>query len=74
MNSVNSVATSGVSCIGFSTGARGISSVLLHIFRKDTGKVPEGQILAAEERWVDFTTRMDARHRVPPRAAGHDAP
>jgi len=48
--------------------------VLLHIFRKDTGKVPQGAIDVAEARWSDFRRRMDAPKRRPPRAAGHDAP
>ncbi len=48
--------------------------VLLHIFRKDTGKVPEAEIRAADERWRDFRRRMDAPRRRPPRAAGRDAP
>jgi phage-related protein len=48
--------------------------VLLHMFRKDTGKVPEAQLRPARERWDDFKARMDAARRRPPRAAGHDAP
>lgn len=48
--------------------------VLLHMFRKDTGKLPEREIRVAEERWGDFKARMDAERRRPPRAAGHDAP
>jgi phage-related protein len=48
--------------------------VLLHIFRKDSGKVPAGEIDVAVKRWEDFRTRMDADPRVPPRPAGHDAP
>jgi phage-related protein len=48
--------------------------VLLHAFRKDTGKIPDAQIKIAKERWSDFTTRMDTEKRRPPRAAGHDAP
>lgn len=48
--------------------------VLLHAFRKDTGKIPPAQIKIAQERWSDFTARMDAEKRRPPRAAGHDAP
>jgi hypothetical protein len=27
-----------------------------------------------QQRWADFKARMDAAHRVPPRAAGRDAP
>lgn len=48
--------------------------VLLHILEKRTGKIPEGDIALAEERFRDFSARMNARPRVPPRAAGHDAP
>lgn len=48
--------------------------VLLHAFRKDTGRIPEADIQIAEGRWVDFKARMDALKRKPPRAAGHDAP
>lgn len=48
--------------------------VLLHMFRKDTGQLPDREIVIAEERWEDFKTRMDAERRPPPRAAGHDAP
>jgi phage-related protein len=48
--------------------------VLLHIFRKDTGKVPAVECEVAKERWRDFKARMDAPRRQPPRAAGHDAP
>jgi hypothetical protein len=51
-----------------------IDRVLLHVFRKDTGKIPAAQIKIANERWADFTGRMDAQRRQPPRAAGHDAP
>jgi phage-related protein len=48
--------------------------VLLHVFRKDTAKIQAAQIATAELRWEDFAARMDAPARVPPRAAGHDAP
>jgi phage-related protein len=48
--------------------------VLLHMFRKDTGKLPEREIEIARQRWLDFKARMDAERRTPPRAAGHDAP
>ena len=48
--------------------------VLLHIFRKDTGQVPAAEIEIARERWEDFRARMNASRRVPPRAAGSDAP
>jgi phage-related protein len=48
--------------------------VLLHVFRKDTGRLPEQEIRVARERWGDFKARMDAERRRSPRAAGHDAP
>jgi Phage-related protein len=48
--------------------------VLLHMFRKDTGAVPESDKNVARERWDDFKARMDAARRAPPRAAGRDAP
>jgi phage-related protein len=48
--------------------------VLLHAFRKTTGKLPASEIKIAQQRWGDFKARMDARPRKPPRAAGHDAP
>jgi phage-related protein len=48
--------------------------VLLHIFRKDSGKIPREEILIAKARWRDFKARMDAERPRPPRAAGHDAP
>jgi phage-related protein len=48
--------------------------VLLHMFRKDTARLPEREIQVARERWADFQERMDAERRQPPRAAGHDAP
>lgn len=48
--------------------------VLLHIFRKDSGKVPEAEIEIARERWEDFRARMNASPRVRPRPAGRDAP
>lgn len=48
--------------------------VLIHIFRKDTGAIPRREIEIAHARWADFKARMDATRRVPPRAAGRDAP
>lgn len=48
--------------------------VLLHMLRKNTGKIPASDIQTAHARWHDFRARMDARPRQPPRAAGHDAP
>lgn len=48
--------------------------VLLHMFRKDTGRIPEREVRAADECWKDFRARMDAERRRRPRAAGHDAP
>jgi|SRR5712692_3880124 len=48
--------------------------VLLHIIHKTTATIPEGEKEIARQRWEDFKDRMDAPHRRPPRAAGHDAP
>jgi phage-related protein len=48
--------------------------VLLHAFRKTTGKLPASEIKTAQARWEDFKARMDAQPRRPPRAAGRDAP
>jgi phage-related protein len=48
--------------------------VLLHILRKNTGAIPADDMEIADARWADFKARMDAPRRVPPRAAGHDAP
>jgi phage-related protein len=48
--------------------------VLLHMFRKNSGKVPAGELEVARQRWDDFKARMDAQRRRPPRAVGHDAP
>jgi phage-related protein len=48
--------------------------VLLHALRKDSGRIPAGDIAIAKQRWSDFEARMNAAPRVPPRAAGHDAP
>lgn len=48
--------------------------VLLHMFRKDTGKVPAAELSIADTRWADFAGRMNAERRRPPRAAGRDAP
>jgi phage-related protein len=48
--------------------------VLLHAFEKRTGVVPAGEKDLAKRRMADFKRRMNAKHRKPPRAAGHDAP
>jgi phage-related protein len=48
--------------------------VLLHAFPKTTAAIPSREIEVAKERWNDFVARMGARPRIPPRAAGHDAP
>lgn len=48
--------------------------VLLHMLEKRTAKIPPEDIKIAQERWEDFKARMDAQPRVPPRAAGRDAP
>lgn len=48
--------------------------VLLHAFEKNTGAVPAVDKETAQRRMADFKQRMDADPRVPPRAAGRDAP
>jgi phage-related protein len=48
--------------------------VLLHAFPKTTAAIPQREIEVAKERWNDFVARMGARPRIPPRAAGVDAP
>lgn len=48
--------------------------ILLHVFRKDTGKIPESEKRIARRRWDDFRARMDADPRTSPRPAGSDAP
>jgi phage-related protein len=48
--------------------------VLLHAIEKHTGAVPDADIELAKRRMADFRRRMDAERRVPPRAAGKDAP
>jgi phage-related protein len=48
--------------------------VLVHAFEKNTGPVPVADIALAQRRMDDFKRRMDAQPRVPPRAAGRDAP
>jgi phage-related protein len=48
--------------------------VLLHAFEKDTGAVPGSEKAVAKRRMADFKQQMDAKPRVPPRAAGQDAP
>lgn len=48
--------------------------VLLHAVEKHTGSIPAADIELAKRRMADFKRRMDAERRVPPRAAGKDAP
>jgi phage-related protein len=48
--------------------------VLLHLFEKNTDKLPASEIKVAKDRFKDFRVRMGAEPRVPPRAAGRDAP
>lgn len=48
--------------------------ILLHVFGKRSAKIPQREIRVAQERWEDFKARMDTMQRVPPRAAGRDAP
>jgi len=48
--------------------------ILLHVLAKRSAKRPVRDIQIAQQRWADFKARMDADPRVPPRAAGGDAP
>jgi phage-related protein len=48
--------------------------VLLHAIEKHTGALSTSDIDLAKRRMADFKRRMDAEGRVPPRAAGQDAP
>jgi phage-related protein len=48
--------------------------VLLHAIEKHTGALPQADIDLAKRRMAGFKRRMDAQRRVPPRAAGRDAP
>lgn len=48
--------------------------VLLHGIEKHTGGIPPADIELARRRMEDFARRMNAEPRVPPRAAGRDAP
>jgi phage-related protein len=48
--------------------------VLLHIFAKRSAKIPAAEIDIARRRWTDYKARMNAEVRLPPRAAGRDAP
>ncbi|HEV2857560.1 MAG TPA: type II toxin-antitoxin system RelE/ParE family toxin [Solirubrobacterales bacterium] len=48
--------------------------VLLHAFEKNSAAVPAADKELAQQRMRDFKQRMDAEPRVPPRAAGRDAP
>lgn len=49
-------------------------NVLLHAIEKNTAAIPRNDVALAKQRMVDFTARMDAPSRRPPRAAGRDAP
>ena len=48
--------------------------VLLHFLDKRVGRLPQTEIEVADRRWADYQSRMKAPIRLPPRAAGHDAP
>lgn len=52
----------------------GLLVVLLHIFEKNTDKLPARDRELAIKRFTDFKARMGAEPRRPPRAAGRDAP
>jgi hypothetical protein len=46
----------------------------LHAIEKNTGAIDKSDADLAKRRMADFKRRMDAGKRVPPRAAGKDAP
>jgi phage-related protein len=48
--------------------------VLLHIFEKRSGPVPESEKQIARQRWADFRERLDAKTRKPPTPIGKKAP
>jgi phage-related protein len=48
--------------------------VLLHAIEKHTGAIPQADVDLSRRRRADFTRRMNAEPRIPPRAAGQDAP
>jgi len=52
----------------------GLLVVLLHIFEKNTDKLPARDRELAIRRFTEFKARMGAEPRRPPRAAGRDAP
>ena len=52
----------------------GLLMVLLHIFEKNTDKLPARDRELAIKRFTEFKARMGAEPRCPPRAAGRDAP
>lgn len=48
--------------------------ILLHIFEKHDGPVPEEDKQIARDRWADFRKRMDATPRRRPSPIGKKAP
>jgi phage-related protein len=48
--------------------------MLLHAIEKDTARIPEADKTLAKNRMADFKSRMNAKPRAKPRAAGRDAP
>lgn len=52
----------------------GLLVVLLHVFEKNTDKLPARDRELAVRRFAAFKARMGAEPRRPPRAAGRDAP
>jgi phage-related protein len=48
--------------------------VLLHIFEKHDGPVPEPDKQLARQRWIDFRKRMEAKPRKQPGPIGKKAP
>jgi phage-related protein len=43
---------------------RGDCFVLLHVFEKTTGKIPDAEIQVARLRWADLEIRVDAAARA----------
>lgn len=68
----------GFALVGRATGSffsdRAICSFCFTRLRRTQGRFHRGEIDLAAKRFEDFKQRMDATPRVPPRAAGSDAP
>jgi len=58
-------------CLRSTSGRRVLAFCLIE---KDTGTIAAADKALAQRRMGDFIVRMDAKPRIPPRAAGKDAP